>query len=121
MTQLQQAKQGMQQLQLEKQARVFGLVEKEKAAGERDAAKEHAVTQRDMLKEDAETQRVHLKETAQTHRDLLKIGAEQEMNTQDNRVSMVETFATLETNEKIAHQKAQQHGVPNNNRPTNQQ
>jgi hypothetical protein len=121
MAQLQQAKQQVQQLSMEKQAHVFGAMAKEQAAAQRDAAKEHAATSREMLKEDAETQRLHTKESAETHRELLRLGAERQMNTQDNHTSLIETMATLHVDKEIAREKAQQHGVPNNNRPTNQQ
>jgi hypothetical protein len=43
------------------------------------------------------------------------------MNTQDNATSMHETAQTNATNLAIHHERAQQHGVPNANRPTNQQ
>lgn len=109
MSQLEQAKQVAQQLQQEKDAKVLGLKEKE-----------DAVTQREMLREDAETQRLHTKEAAQTHREVLRITADQRMNTQDNHTSLVETMETINANLELGHMKAQQHGVPNNNRPTSQ-
>jgi hypothetical protein len=109
LTQMQQYKQVAQQLQQEKEAKLVGLQEKE-----------HATTVRDMLKEDAETERLRIKEAGEDRRQQRDINADVSMNTQDNRTSMVETFATLEANEKIARQKAQQHGMPNNNRPTTQ-
>jgi hypothetical protein len=109
MQQLQAAKQVVQQLTMEKQAKVFGIEQKE-----------HAVTEREMLKEDAETQRLHTREAAETHRELLRLHADESMNTQDNHTSLTETVMTLETNKELGRMKAQQHGVPNNNRPTNQ-
>jgi hypothetical protein len=107
--QLQEAKRVVQQLTMEKQAKVFGIEQKE-----------HAVTEREMLKEDEETKRLHIKEQYANEREQRRITADESMNTQDNQVSMVETFATLETNRELGRMKAQQHGVPNNNRPTNQ-
>jgi hypothetical protein len=61
-----------------------------------------------------------MKEQGATHRELLKIGADQKMNTQDNMVSLHETEITIAANLEIERKKAQQHGVPNNNRPTTQ-
>jgi uncharacterized protein (DUF3084 family) len=110
MMQLQQMKQQNQQLQMEKAAKVFGIEQRE-----------HAVSQREMLKEDAETDRLRMKLGVEKSTSSDEIHADLAMNDADNRTSMIETFATLKANKEIAHQKAQQHGVPNNNRPTNQQ
>jgi hypothetical protein len=109
MGQLQQAKQMAEQLQKEKDAKVFGIQEREEA-----------VSVRVMHQEDEETNRLRMKEQGATHRELLKIGADQKMNTQDNMVSLHETEITIAANLEIERKKAQQHGVPNNNRPTTQ-
>jgi hypothetical protein len=109
MQQLQQARQVVQQLTMEKQAKVFGIEQKE-----------HAVTEREMLKEDAETQRLQMKEAAADRREERRLSSQEQMNTQDNHVSLVETEMTVDANLKLGHMRAQQRGVPNNNRPTNQ-
>jgi hypothetical protein len=109
MQQLQQAKQVVQQLTMEKQAKVFGIEQKE-----------HAVTEREMLKEDAETQRLQMREAAADRREERRLTSQEQMNTQDNHVSLVETEMTVDANLKLGHMRAQQRGVPNNNRPTNQ-
>jgi len=121
MGQLEQAKQQVQQLSMEKQAHVFGAMAKEQAAMQREQAKEHAVTVRDMHKEDAETQRLHFREQATTDRELLKVHAQESMNNADNATSMRETIIDARTNLEIAHKQALQRGTPNTNKPTNQQ
>lgn len=109
MMQLQQAKQMAQQLQQEKDAKVFGIEQKE-----------HAVTVRTMHQEDAETARLRMKLGADGERDESRIHADLHMNDADNHTSLVETMATIDANLELGHMKAQQHGVPNNNRPTTQ-
>lgn len=109
MQQLEQAKQMAQQLQQEKDAKVFGV-----------EAKEHAATVRAMHIEDSETERVRFKEQAATDRELLKVHAQKDMNDDDNRVSLQETVIDANTNLQIAHKQALQRGVPNANRPSNQ-
>lgn len=109
LTQNQQLKQVADELQKEKDAKLFGIQERE-----------HAVTQRTLLQEDAETERQRMREMAEDRRQQRDIHADVAMNTQDNRTSMAETVLTLETNKEIGRMKAQQHGIPNNNRPTNQ-
>lgn len=75
MGQLQQAKQQLEQLNQEKQAKVFGVQEREKA-----------VTEREVMKQLAETQRLHTKEEGDTAR-----------NTQDNDTWMQDTHMKVTT------------------------
>jgi hypothetical protein len=107
MGQLQQAKQQVQQLTMEKEAKVFGIEQRE-----------HAVTQREMLKEDEETKRLHFKEQAATDRELLKVHAQEGMNDADNATSLRETIIDASTNLQIAHKQALQRGNPDSNRPS---
>lgn len=108
MMQLQQAQSLAQQLQQEKDAKLFGIKEKEEA-----------ITVREMHKEDAETQRLQMKERAEDEREERRLHADLLMNDADNHTSLTETGMTVAANLKLGHMKAQQHGVPNNNRPTN--
>jgi hypothetical protein len=109
MTQLQQAQQALEQLQKEKDAKVFGIQERE-----------HEVTVREMHKEDSETERLRMKLGADGKRAEDGIHADLAMNDADNHTSLVETMATIHANLELGHMKAQQHGMPNNNRPTTQ-
>jgi hypothetical protein len=107
MGQLQQAQAQVKQLTMEKEAKVFGVEQRE-----------HAVTVREMHKEDEETRRLHLKEQAESARQQDKIHADLAMNDADNATSMRETLITAHTNLAVSHEKAMQHGVPNANKPT---
>lgn len=73
-----------------------------------------------MHQEDAETARLRMKLGADGERDESRIHADLHMNDADNHTSLVETMATIDANLELGHMKAQQHGVPNNNRPTTQ-
>jgi hypothetical protein len=121
MSKMQQNEQELQKLQQEKAAKVFGIQEREHAVTQREMLKEDAETERQMRREQAETDRLHTREVAGTHREILRLGADEKMNTQDNHTSLVETNLTTDANLMLGHLKAQQHGIPNNNRPTNQQ
>lgn len=106
MTQLQQAKQGLQQLQQEKDAKVMGLQEKE-----------HAVTVRDMHKEDEETHRLEIKEQHADHRAEIAAHTALATTDADNDTSWKETVLTAHTNLAVHHEQAMQKGVPDANRP----
>lgn len=118
MAKLQQAQQQVQQLTQEKQAKVFGLQEKE-----------HAVTVRDMHKEDAETQRLDMKlkaekerEDNRLHGELLRTDADNHtaitLRRMQDDTSMQETLIDAHTDMAIEHKKAMTKGEPNANRPT---
>jgi hypothetical protein len=110
MAQMQQLKQANEELQREKDAKIFGVEQRE-----------HAVTVREMHKEDEETRRLQIIEAGKDKRETQKLHGDMLMNDDDNSVSLTETRETLAANLELGHMKAQQHGVPNNNRPTNQQ
>lgn len=107
MQQLEKAKQAVQQLTQEKEAKVFGIEQRE-----------HAVTVREMHKEDSETERVRFREQAATDRELLKVHAAKDMNDDDNRTSMQETLIDAHTDLAIEHKRAMTKGEPNANKPS---
>lgn len=67
MGQLQQAQQQLQELTQEKQAKVFGVQQKEQAITQREVFKEHAETHRTQLREEGENQRAHIASWTKVH------------------------------------------------------
>jgi hypothetical protein len=104
MGQVQQLQQQLQELQREKDAKVFGV-----------QVKEQAITQREKMKEDAETQRLHIREVGEDERAHLKAHTELTNTDMKNDTSMKETIIDATTNLQIAHKQALQKGVPNAN------
>jgi len=101
MGQLHQAQQQLQQLTQEKQAKVFGVQEREQA-----------VTQREMQKEVAETHRLHIKESGDNKRATLAAHT-QLLDTQlRTSTDMHETIIDSQTNLEIAHKQAMNRGKP---------
>lgn len=111
MGQLHQAQQMAQQLMMEKQAKVFGIQQKEQAATQR----ELAITNE---REIAETHRTHIKEEGQNHRALLDAHTRLAETHAKDTTSLHETIIDATTNLEIAHRQALAKGVPNTNKPT---
>ena len=107
MGQLHQAQTQLQQLTQEKQAKVFGIQEKEQA-----------VSEREIQKQLAETHRLHIKEDGDNKRATLKAHTDLALTEMKDRTSMHETIIDAHTNLEIAHRQALQHGAPNTNKTT---
>jgi len=111
MGQLHKMQQELQQLSMEKQAKVFGVTEREKLVSER----EHTLnTEREI----AETHRLHIKEEGDSHRAMLQHQTAIQTTQMKDETSMRETIIDAQTNLAISHKQALQHGVPNANRPS---
>lgn len=107
MGQVQQLQQQLQQLQMEKEAKLFGVQAKEQAATERADMQEHH-----------ETHRVTLKELGAHERTAMQVAAQLREHVMDNQTSLQETVIDARTNLEIAHKQALQRGNPDSNRPS---
>ena len=99
MGQVKQLQQQVQQLTQEKQAKVFGIQERE-----------HAVTQRELQlsneREIAATHRLHIKEEGDTKRELIRAHTQVHDTTTKNHTSLQETLIDAHTDMAIAHRQA---------------
>lgn len=118
MAQLQQAKQAVQQLTMEKQAHVFGAQAKVQAEMQRDV-QEHALGMERLHAEEGHaTHQLHIKELGADERERMKIAASLQETAMKDRTSLQETLIDARTNLEIAHRQAQSRGQPNTNKPT---
>ena len=111
MGQLHQAQQQLQQLNQEKQAKVFGVQEREQAISQREM-------QLSTEREFAETHRLHIREQGENKRAELRAHTELANTEHKDITSMHETIIATNANLEIAHRQALQRGVPNANKPT---
>lgn len=107
MGQVETLKQQLQQLQMEKQAHLFGV-----------QAKESAVTQRTAMQEEHETHRLAMKELGADERTRMEIAARLHETAMKDTTSLRETLIDAHTNLEIAHRQALQRGNPDSNRPS---
>ena len=111
MGQLHHVQQQLQQLNMEKQAKVFGVQEREQA-----------VTQRELQlsneREIAATHRLHIKEEGDSHRAFLAHQTALQTTQLKDQTSLHETLIDANTNLEIAHRQALTKGEPNANRPS---
>ncbi len=107
MGKLQQAQQQLQRLGMEKQAKVFGVMEREQA-----------VTQREHLKETHETDRLHLKELGDTERAELAARTTLQARRMQDNTSLRETLIDAHTDLTLERRQAMTRGEPNANRTT---
>ena len=108
MGQVQQLQKQIQELTQEKQARIFGVQEREQA-----------ITQREKMKSDAENMRLHIRELGEHERAELRGHIELQNTHSKNETSLHETLIDATTNLQIAHKQALQHGAPNANNVSN--
>ncbi len=99
MGQLQQAKQQLQQLNMEKEAKIFGVQEREKLITDRQTMAEFAETHRTHLRDDAEMQRAELDARTKMS-DILS----------RDSTDIRETLIDAHTNLEIAHRQALNRG-----------
>ena len=107
MGQVAQLKQQLQQLMQEKQAKLFGVQERETA-----------ITERHKFIEAAETHRLHLRELGENERAEMRGHIELQNRLMQDETSLHETLIDATTNLQIAHKQALQRGVPNANNTT---
>lgn len=108
MGQIQTLQQEIQKLTQEKEAKVFGVQEREQAVTQRELQLTH-------LREEAETHRLHVREVGEDERAHLKAHTELTNTGMKNDTSLHETLIDATTNLQIAHKQALQKGVPNAN------
>lgn len=104
MGQVKHLQQQLDQLTKEKEARVFGVQEREQA-----------ITQREQFKSAAEDHRLHVRELGEHERTELRGHVELQNTKERNETSLHETLIDAQTNMAINHQRALQRGAPNNN------
>lgn len=109
MAQIQHLTQQLQQLQMEKQAKVFGVMEREQA-----------VTQRTAMQEQHETHRLHLRELGEDERTHAQIAGRLEETRMKDATSLRETLIDAHTDLQVNHMRSLTKGEPNANRPTSQ-
>lgn len=104
MGQVKHLQQQLDQLTKEKEARVFGVQEREQA-----------ITQREQFKSQAEDHRLHVRELGEHERAELRGHIELQNTKEKNETSLHETLIDANTNLAISHKRALQRGAPNNN------
>lgn len=101
MGRVQQLQGQLQQLAMEKQAKVFGVQEREQA-----------VTERTAMQEQEESQRQARRESAETHRTVLQIAGKLHDTHMKDHTSLTETLIDAHTDLEIARRQAMNHGKP---------
>jgi hypothetical protein len=107
MGQVEVLKKQLQQLQMEKEAKTFGV-----------QAKESAATERAQMQEEHATHRVSMQELGAEERTKMEIEARLRETVMKDQTSLQETLIDAHTNLAIAHKQALQRGNPDSNRPS---
>jgi len=101
MAQVQQLQKQLQELSQEKQAKVFGVMEREKAIGDREK-----------VKEDAETHRLHVRELGEDERLEKELHVRLHDASLKASTNLQETLIDAHTDLAIAHKQAMERGKP---------